>query len=83
MGLAHLSLDDMKERPTHVVVLTHKTTKTSTVAGVAWSNEWGYSVVLNPGVVLDWRMHEEYFIAIKRQKERGATNGVEEKPPSG
>jgi hypothetical protein len=71
----------MKARPTHVVVVvTNKDTKAHAVVGAAWENEWGLAVVLNPGTVLDWRMGEEYYIAIKPKKEHPYTNGVEEKP---
>jgi hypothetical protein len=74
---------DKNGRPTHVVVLTHKDTKVKSFVGAAWENEWGFTLVLNPGTVLDWRMHEEYFLSVKPQKVRPATNGVEEKPSSG
>lgn len=61
MGHSHLS----REKPTHIVVVSHKTTKAKAVVGVAWQNEWGFSLCLNPGTVLDWRMCEEYFISVK------------------
>ena len=54
-----------RKRPTHNVMLTHKVTKARSVAGVGWEQEWGFGIVLNPGVVLDWRMCDEYFITLR------------------
>ena len=54
--------------PTHNVVLTSKTTgnkkPTYTEVGAAWPMQSGngFSIQLNPGVVLDWRICETHYI---------------------
>lgn len=54
--------------PTHNMVLTSKSDggkkPTYTEVGVAWPmpSGNGFSIQLNPGVVLDWRLGETHFI---------------------
>lgn len=69
------------EKPTHIVVVSHKVTKHRAVVGVAWENEWGFSLMLNPGTVLDWRMCEEYFISVKPASTPKRSTHSEQEPP--
>jgi hypothetical protein len=77
-------------RPTHQVIVTSKEEKGARgVVGVAWENDWGFTVILNPGTVIDWRMHDDgYAIYIKpnyqtRQEREKAQPTPEPKPANG
>lgn len=67
------------DQPTHVVVLTNKQTKITKVVGAGWSEEWGISIVLDPGIVLDWRICDDYYLSVKPKSAKavGRNNNVE------
>lgn len=55
----------MGGRPNRTVFLVNKKTKIYTRIGVGWETlEGKLSIVLNPGIVLDWRMCESFYINI-------------------
>ena len=75
-----------RERPTHQVVVTSKANpRDRSIVGVAWQSDWGFSMVLKAGIVLDWRMCETHFISIRptwENREARAT-GATPKPENG
>lgn len=55
----------MSKKPNRTVYLVHKDTKVYTKVGVGWESVEGrLSLILNPGVVIDWRMCEDYYINV-------------------
>ncbi len=56
--------------PTHEITIRKKQGKGyATVIGVGWENEFGISLVLNPGVTLSHRDCEDHYINIREAAE--------------
>jgi len=76
-----------KKRPTHTVRLASKYVgaagRSYSTVGVAWLGPAGMlSVQLNPGVVLDWRISEDYFINVIPNSPVTADTSSREAPPA-
>lgn len=79
----------MGDKPTHTLWLTLKdNTNIKRPVGSGWVNKWGaVSIVLDPAIVLDWRICGEYYLTLKpsppERWHKNRKNGVEEEPPKG
>lgn len=79
---------DRAKKPTLFLWITEKAnTKNRTRAGAAWESEYGgYTIKLNPGIVIDARLAETCYLTLKApmtEEERAdwlAGKGVGSKP---
>ena len=61
----------MSNKPTHRLIITDKENhKRKTRAGVLFKNQFGYTLSLNPGVILRAEDHDKYFFNVNPIDER-------------
>lgn len=72
----------MANRPKHsLYIVDRNNTKAKTKAGVLFENEWGMTLVLNPGITLDYKMQADYFLTVKEDKPYRPSTGSEDPAP--
>jgi len=68
----------MANKPKYsLFIVDRNNTKAKTKAGVLFENEWGMTLVLNPGITLDYKMQSDYFLTVKEDKYRPTSDAAD------